>query len=226
MVQAERPWRWQEINGSDPGAAQGRQQMRQERRTRQRLWEQQFWLFGCDIRRSEGNLLVCHGFERTRREDGQMTSPSYVRDIDPGVTLRLWGFGLALTDSSSGVFVGRKRLGPLLTCKHDVDTAALTTLVSRSVPPARPCCRPVGSRHDAERATHLMTKAFAWIAAYERWVLAEVGHEWRWSTQASWRDPVGNPMTLADDWDRLVARWQARLPDAMMMTRGDAMSSS
>jgi hypothetical protein len=42
------------------------------------LCEQQFWLFGCDVRRPAGNLLVEWGFTRQRQGPGRPTR--YLRE--------------------------------------------------------------------------------------------------------------------------------------------------
>ena len=207
MVQVEQRWRREGFVDPTLVTLPGRQQVRQERRDRQRLWEQQFWLFGCDIRRGDENLLAGFGCERTRRDDGQRTASSYACELGKGLTLYLWGFGLAVTAPGEAIFVGRSRLVPRCTRPRAVVDAALTPAPNRSRPPVIPVCWRPTRRTEADRATDLMVHAFTWIAAYERWVLAEAGSAWRRTAQSGWRDPVEDPTTLASQWDHLALVW-------------------
>ncbi|MCS6839908.1 MAG: hypothetical protein NZ701_03935 [Roseiflexus sp.] len=51
----------------------------------------QCWLWGCDIRRPEGNLLLEYGFSRQRPPAGATGSSAYLRTADPDTVIVLGG---------------------------------------------------------------------------------------------------------------------------------------
>lgn len=57
------------------------------------LLDQQLWCFGCDIRRTAGNLLLEYGFERKRPPISQKGSSCYSLNWQ-GKQILLWGFGI------------------------------------------------------------------------------------------------------------------------------------
>ncbi len=73
------------------------------------LLNQQFWLWGQDVRR-DGNLLVRFGFELLRRPAGMQGSNLYVL---PDEQIALWGFGLlARWPERPPIYLGRFRFEP------------------------------------------------------------------------------------------------------------------
>jgi hypothetical protein len=53
----------------------------------------QCWLWGCDIRRAGGNLLLEYGFSRQRPPSGAVGSSAYLMALESGTHVVLWGFG-------------------------------------------------------------------------------------------------------------------------------------
>lgn len=74
-----------------------------------RLYKQQFWLFGYDVRRQQGNLLIEMGFQRTPVPEGErLKSSRYHRTMSDGSLLTLWSFGACWSSVSHGsIFVSR-----------------------------------------------------------------------------------------------------------------------
>lgn len=97
------------------------------RRHGTRLLNQQFWLWGQDIRRQEGNVLLHHGFERMRPPDAVQGSRCYTLRLDPQRTVVLWGFGLFYGDQAhGGLYLSRFRLSPLLGASADAPVGVWT----------------------------------------------------------------------------------------------------
>lgn len=83
------------------------------------LLNQQCWLWGQDVRRAEGNLLLELGFERVRPPAGQQGCTQYTR-ADADGELRLWGFG-CYHRQATGVYLNRYAFAPLaVTLQEDV----------------------------------------------------------------------------------------------------------
>ena len=83
------------------------------------LLHQQCWLWGQDVRRTEGNLLLELGFDRVRPPAGQQGCTQYTRSDTTG-ELRLWGFG-CYHRLHTGVYLNRYAFAPLaVTLQEDV----------------------------------------------------------------------------------------------------------
>ena len=125
------------------------------------LCEQQFWLFGYDIRRSAGNLLIERGFERLRQGSGRPTR--YLRESDDE-TIALWGFGMLWLPGAPApaTFLGR-------------DGGVLESDVA-GVPKVREAWRAKRQlRLRVGTDPSLVTDAFLWISRYESWVVDFAG---------------------------------------------------
>jgi hypothetical protein len=68
------------------------------------LLNQQCWLWGQDVRRAEGNLLLDFGFERLRAPEEITGSSQYTLALGKNDFLRLWGFGLFM-EASGEAFI-------------------------------------------------------------------------------------------------------------------------
>lgn len=169
------------------------------RRTLTQLTGQQFWLFGCDVRRPEGNVLAELGFCK-QKAPGEGPSPSrYHLTNATGDTIVLWGFGLLWTDSTGhGVFLPRHRFEPR--SRHGCEPVPLVWseagIPDLHTPAAVEC----------PRCGAMVLTALDWLVDYERHVLSCRGPVYRDETIAAWNRPVG---TAAD----LTARWQRARSD-------------
>lgn len=143
------------------------------------LLNQQCWLWGCDVRRPEGNLLLEYGFARTRPPEGVTGSNAYTLVTPAGQQIVLWAFGLWYGDARGGLFVGRYQCLPLLAATATPPAAAFlpTHVTGVAVP---------GTAAEWRRGLLLLADALSWIAAYERWVLASVGLPYREACVNAW----------------------------------------
>lgn len=169
------------------------------RRTLTHLTSQQFWLFGCDVRRPEGNVLAELGF-RKEKAPGSRPSPSrYHLGSATGDTIVLWGFGLLWTGADGhGVFLPRHRFEPL--GRHGCDPVPLVwneAAISGLHKPAAVECPRCGA---------MVLTALGWLIDYEQHVLTCRGPAYRDETIAAWNRPIG---TAAD----LTTRWQQARAD-------------
>ncbi|MCO5222837.1 MAG: hypothetical protein M9947_14865 [Thermomicrobiales bacterium] len=168
------------------------------RQTLERLVQQQFWLFGADIRRPAGNLLLQLGFERHRAPDPPHGSSCYVL-ADPGVGIvHLWGFGCCLTSEPAGrIFLTRHRAKV-----HRIpDTIALEGL--HSVPELHRLCH----RDEDDAGLPVRQAAlFRWFADYERNALDHMGLPERNAMLAQWTHRRACPVTeIPERWERMAS---------------------
>lgn len=148
------------------------------------LCEQQFWLFGFDIRRGGDNLLLRWGFERQRQGGG---GPTRYLHEDEDRTVALWGFGLLWIGAEHSAFLARH--------------GRLYRSGVRAVPRVRDAWAAERRlRISGAGDPQLGADACAWIAEYERWVLETAGREHRVLALAS-REPCCNPEEIADAWE-------------------------
>lgn len=175
------------------------------RRRGRSLLNQQFWLWGQDIRRQEGNLLIRHGFERVRPPEGVQGSRCYTLRLDENRTMALWGFGLFYGDPSlGGLYLSRFRLSPLLSESGEPPVAVWS--------PAHftPFTQPADAQEWA-RARPSLIAALRWISAYESWILEQMGPAYRYDCLAGWSRPVCAADAGAAQWLRLAHRCDATL---------------
>jgi hypothetical protein len=174
------------------------QDMRVSARSRKhlkRLFGQQFWLFGCDIRRPEGNLLAALGFEKCKAPAPGAKVPSrYTWRGEHSPSVMLWGFGMLWSDEFLGdLFLSRHAFAPLYRPPGLV-------LPDAWVPgEIEALCKP-SSEADEQRCQHLVLDAMAWLGEYERFVVAECGLAYRDEAISAWKWPCGCAASLAGQW--------------------------
>jgi len=162
------------------------------------LLNQQFWLWGQDIQRPGGNLLLQHGFAKHRPPDGVKASTRYELTLDDGGQIDLWGFGLLYRDPDlGGLYLGRFKLAPRLT--------AAAPVAAWSPGELGPIVAPVAADEWA-RTGALLVPALRWIAAYEAWVVAATGADYRRRCLAAWPRPACPAGEIAARWLRLAHR--------------------
>ena len=162
-----------------------------------RLLAQQCWYWGCDVRRPAGNLLLEHGFARTRPPAGTDGSTIYTYAPTREVQIALWSFGVFIgREGLGGLFLDRFRFEP-----RPLDAAALPPSIWRreDLPPLRrPCER------DRERTAALLGDLIGWIVVYEDALLGSYGPGYREACLRQW-----SRQKLALPADQLVSGWQA-----------------
>lgn len=159
------------------------------------LLNQQFWLWGRDIRRPEGNLLLDYGFAKHPPPPGVRVPSRYELSLPGHRRLTLWGFGLALSDEAEdGLFLGRMKLTPRLTPRlGDIWEPAALPALGKPTTPA----------HWA-RVRTLMEPALGWIADYECWVESNHGTAYRQECLDAWPRAVCQAEETANRWRRLA----------------------
>ncbi len=178
------------------------------------ILHQQCWCWGCDIRRAEGNLLLEYGFEKHRPPDDADGSSAYRLDLAttnathvglpnftsaerPMLRIVLWGFGFFYSDSRlGGCFLQRYKFTPKLT-----DAIELSMPLWKAAQlPAHDIPR---TRHARQRTLRLLTGAFTFIEAYERWVVGVAGLAYRRRCLAEFKHTVHTPEEAIAGWRRL-----------------------
>lgn len=166
------------------------------------LLNQQFWLWGQDIRRPEGNALLLRGFVQERPPADLRGSTRYELALGSDRVVVLWGFGLFYGDRElGGLYLGRFRLAPRL-CPQDTPRGVWEpSRLPRIVPPA--------DADDRRRAGALLVAALRWVAAYEAWASDALGAEHRRRSVDAWRRPACRPEEIVAAWTRLAHRCHA-----------------
>lgn len=178
------------------------------------LLNQQFWLWGQDIRRQEGNnILLRYGFTRTRPPDAVQGSRYYTLHLDAHRTVVLWGFGLFYGDQAEGgLYLSRFRLSPLLTENGDAPVSVWT-------PAQLPPHTLPADENEWTRARPLLVAALRWVSAYEFWTLDEMGPAYRDECLAGWQRSVCSANDVPVLWLRLAQRCDATLQRAIGSAR-------
>lgn len=167
------------------------------RRCGAELLHLQCWLWGCDIRRAEGNLLLEYGFLRQRPPSGAVGSSAYLTTLESGAHVVLWGFGAFHGDpTEGGIYLKRYEFTPVWTAPLNVQRLPwLPDQIRPATSPLEPETR--------QQMHRQFVALLAWIAQYEMWVHNTFGlaHRHRCaeeSTKHSFRIAI----------ERLVEEWQ------------------
>ena len=152
----------------------------------------QCWLWGQDIRRTEGNLLLHYGADRLRPPKDVTGCSQYSFALTGGTALKLWGFGIYVGKPDRGCYLNRYEFVPRVAGSDDCWNAEAFRAAPRNPP------------------LQAIPEALRWIANYERWVLRETGTAWRLASSAAGPDSSGTALTLATHWSALardIERW-------------------
>ncbi|MDW8233758.1 MAG: hypothetical protein RMJ54_13350 [Roseiflexaceae bacterium] len=171
----------------------------------------QCWLWGCDIRRSEGNLLLEYGFRRQRPPAGATGSSAYLRTADRDTVIVLWGFGAFCgSPVNGGVYLKRYEFAPRYIPR--IDTQRLPWLpdqVHAAVIPLEP---------DVQQQMHRQfISLLEWIAQYETWVIERCSLDYRRECAASWNGP---PFRIPVE--RLIEEWQCLAQQSALLILTDS----
>lgn len=164
-----------------------------------KLFGQQCWCWGRDIRRPEGNLLLDYGFRRHRPPAGEIGASAYALRLDSQRTAVLWGWGLWFGAGAGGqLFLARDSFVPRLMAaeRPPDDVWALDQLPPARVP---------ADAGEWLRARMLLAAAARWIGDYEAWILKEVGAPYRCDCVTAWRKNAIAAEAMAGLWHDLAA---------------------
>lgn len=179
------------------------------------ILDQEFWLFGQDIRRDEGNLLLQFGFSKERAPRDTPGSNTYSLVLDDDSLLTLWGFGFSVWRSGTGrIFVPRFRLEPVFT-KHGRALPPVWRLahLGETIAPK--------DADDWRAMAALLVPALQFLSGYEAWVIETAGIAYREHCLLPRGNPVCDPIALpatilglAEDCDNeITSRFGARDQD-------------
>ena len=167
------------------------------RRRGQKLLHWQCWIWGRDIVRPEGNLLLEAGYLRRRPPEGEAGTSWYTRSLPDGDSLVLWGFGVLYgTPREGGVYLNRYQFRPVWLPSETVRE-----------PIWKADMIPTGQTPPSPRMpVDLTVAAIRRIADYEEWALARCGVEYRRAVLRKWNRPSErpSPQTLPQAWRTLA----------------------
>ncbi|MCA9877934.1 MAG: hypothetical protein KC442_09130 [Thermomicrobiales bacterium] len=161
----------------------------------QKLLNQQFWLWGQDVRHAP-NLLTQRGFVHQRPPEGSSGSPVYTL---LGDEIALWGFGLlAQFAGQPPVYVNR------FCCEPRHPRAGVTPGQIWAPEHLAPLRTPDSSA--AWRASlGVMAQVLRWIITYEQWVATTADPGYRTDCLARWPRTVCPAGEIIPAWERLAA---------------------
>ncbi|NJL53789.1 hypothetical protein HC928_00690 [bacterium] len=143
------------------------------------LLDQQMWCWGCDVRRTQGNLLLAYGAEKRPAPNARYHS-AYTFQLDNDAVLDLWGWGIWFTHKHWGsLFVSRSR------CRMRYSSEFIPipdAWQARDLPPM------TGVRDDTEAgyAADLLATTLNWIGSYEGWLGSQVEPDYRERVLMAW----------------------------------------
>jgi len=164
----------------------------------QRLLHDQCWVWGRDVERPDGNLLVEFGFVRVPNSEGR----TFAYDLErAGERVILAGAGLcyASADSPMAALLGRYDVQPRLLLRTEVDVARWATVGPGVFQNA-------GAHDEASPFGRLLLAgAVRWIASYEAWVRQVAGVEYRAECLATWPGASVSADGIVEAWGALLA---------------------
>lgn len=152
------------------------------------LMDAQCWLWGQDIRRPAGNLLVAHGLRRDRWDEGGHAT--HYRGEVGDASVVLWSGGIVVAASGVTVEIPRHHLRPRLRPASDregvIDPRGTGQAADVSTTEAAPLAL------DDPRALRVL----AWLHEYEAWVAREAP-AWRSECAVRWLEAEEQARVLA-----------------------------
>ncbi len=170
------------------------------RRRGAELLHLQCWLWGCDIRRAEGNLLLEYGFCRQRPPSGAVGSSAYMLSHGADAHVVLWGFG---------AFYGNLTEGGIYLKRYEFVPVRIMPLSGQRLPWLPDQIRRATTPLEPETQQQMQRQFVAlleWIAQYEMWVRSMYGCAYRRrcaeeSTKTTFRISVEQ---LVEEWRHLA----------------------
>lgn len=159
--------------------------IRIERRGQQ-LLSLQCWLWGRDVKRNDGNLLIGFGFERLRPPEGASGSTQYTFHISSDLRVQLWGFGMYF-GGAEGIFINRYEFVARTAAFKEGWWQGPDSIASLP----------------RSRDLHLLAQASSWIAAYELWVLRTAGLPYRQKSLQGWKKKDCLASEISASWSEL-----------------------
>ena len=149
-----------------------------------KLFEQQMWCWGCDIRHPD-NLLLQYGFQRLRPPEGIRSSSVYLFSPTSDSQVALWGFGL---------FYGKQQCGGLYLKRSGFDPRFTRTMqLAGNEWESEPETETALSEVQTHELWHLIEATQHWIADYEQWVESTYGIAYRQQCVDCWHRKVSVP---------------------------------
>jgi hypothetical protein len=163
-----------------------------------KLFDQELWCLGQDIRHPAENLLLACGMclaRYTQERPGEAGS-AYGATLHNGERIVLWGFGAAVGDDNHAMFLRRFQASPAwLPGPLIAQGGRLRDL------PVRPAQTQTERRLIQSRLKALLI----WFASYEHWVQERHGLAYRTQTLAARDSPaICPPGQMAKIWENLA----------------------
>lgn len=136
------------------------------------LMDAQCWLWGQDIRRPDGNLLIEYGLRRDRWEGGGHAT--YYWQERHNVSVLLWSGGILVADTEATIAIPR----------HGFEVRRWPRRgLANTFPDPR---SDDGGGSDLTAEAQEVARGYRWIAEYEAWVDRHTAGRWRLTCAEQW----------------------------------------
>ncbi|MGQ9889801.1 MAG: hypothetical protein ACUVSX_15145 [Aggregatilineales bacterium] len=143
------------------------------------LLDQQMWCWGCDVRRSAGNLLLAYGAQKRPAPEPRLHS-AYSFHLGAGAALNLWGWGIWTARQGCGsVFVDRARFQVRYTAQAELLPQAWRKC---DLPPTQTTV----TADELSAVGALLFDMCQWIGKYESWLTTQIEPAYREWAIAAW----------------------------------------
>lgn len=144
-----------------------------------RMFDQQMWCWGCDIRNSSGNKMIEFGFSKTKTSDDKDV-PSQYSIVYKDHLILLWGFGgLIRQSSNNAIFIGRCDFYP-----KRLESVAEDLIANDSKDIKKYFVKNKSLLYEVDY--NLLRIFYDLIIDYENWITKRMGIEYRQHTLNSW----------------------------------------
>ncbi len=160
-----------------------------------RMFDQQMWCWGCDIRNRKGNKMIEFGFSKTRTSDDPSV-PSQYSIIYKEHKIFLWGFGcLIRKDSDNALFIKRYDFFP-----KKLTSVPENLMVNDPKDIKKFFVKDKSLLYECDQS--LIVILYDLIIDYENWINQRMGPDYRQHTINSW---IKKKVVDAEN---LIAMWK------------------
>ncbi len=144
-----------------------------------KMFDQQMWCWGCDIRNSNGNKMIEYGFSK-QKAGKEKDSPSQYSIIYKEHKIFLWGFGGLIRQSKdNAVFIKRYDFYP-----KKLESVPMDLIANDPKDIMRFYVKDKSLLYECDY--NLLKVFYDLIIDYENWIIEQMGHNYREYTLSIW----------------------------------------
>jgi len=162
-----------------------------------KMFDQQMWCWGCDIRNNSGNKMIEYGFNKVRTSDDKDVPSQYSINYKDHLIL-LWGFGgLIRQNNNKAIFIRRYDFYP-----KRLESVPENFLASDIKDIKKYFVKDKSLLYEIDY--NLLSIFYDLIIDYEHWIIKQMGTEYRQHTLNIWiKKKIVNAENLISTWKDL-----------------------